>query len=74
MPTFEYRCRSCRRDFEFLVRGADEAVCPDCGSRESDKLLSAPLGHVSGQSGSLPFASCPPSDAPPCRPGCCRIP
>ncbi|MGE3313886.1 MAG: zinc ribbon domain-containing protein [Planctomycetaceae bacterium] len=72
MPIFEYRCRKCRHDFEYFLRGSDEPACPDCGSRDAEKLLSAPSGHVAG---GLPIASsCPPPNAPPCGPGCCRLP
>ncbi|HHY16669.1 MAG TPA: zinc ribbon domain-containing protein [Firmicutes bacterium] len=40
MPIFEYKCRSCGREFEFLVRGQEVPVCPKCGSKELTKLLS----------------------------------
>jgi putative FmdB family regulatory protein len=73
MPIFEYQCTQCDTRFERLVRGQETAECPQCGSRAADKLLSAPAAHV--RSGSLPIASeCRPSDAPPCGPGCCRLP
>jgi putative FmdB family regulatory protein len=74
MPLFEFRCRSCGDEFEQLVRNAETPACPDCASTELDKLMSAPVGHVSGRA--LPIASgaCPPSDAPPCSPHCCRLP
>ena len=73
MPIFEYECAECRGRFEQLVRNADEVRCPACGSPTADKLLSAPAAHV--RSGSLPISgACPPADAPPCGPGCCRLP
>lgn len=33
MPTYEYRCRECGRDFEVFQRMSDEPVapCPECG-------------------------------------------
>ena len=33
MPTYEYRCRDCGRDFEVFQRMSDEPVapCPECG-------------------------------------------
>ncbi|MBM82002.1 MAG: FmdB family transcriptional regulator [Planctomycetaceae bacterium] len=72
MPIFEYQCQSCESEFELLIRSREsQPACPDCGSDELDKLISAPSAHVS--TGGLPIASsCPPSDAPPCGPGCCR--
>jgi len=43
MPLYEYRCGSCSRQFEILQAlgaAAGEAVCPDCGARESERQLS----------------------------------
>ncbi len=43
MPIYEYRCRDCRRKSSFLtlsVGAAYDAVCPHCGSRALDKLVS----------------------------------
>ena len=42
MPIFEYRCKSCRHEFETLVRAGDTPVCPTCASGELEKLLSLP--------------------------------
>jgi putative FmdB family regulatory protein len=73
MPLFEYRCTHCQHEFEALVRDATWPACPECGAAQPEKLLSAVSARVSG-SGSLPIsAACPPSDAPPCGPGCCRL-
>ncbi|MFK7819240.1 MAG: zinc ribbon domain-containing protein [Planctomycetaceae bacterium] len=74
MPIFEYSCKKCDSEFELLVRGSEKAKCPDCNSGSLEKLISAAAGRVSG--GQLPITSpgaCPPSDAPPCNPGCCRL-
>lgn len=71
MPLFEYRCDDCQHDFEVLVRAGEKPECPTCHSRKLEKLLSAPVARVAG----LSMASaCPPSDAPPCSPTCCRLP
>ena len=45
MPTYEYRCRDCGRDFELFQRMSDEplAPCPDCGSR-AERLISGGAG------------------------------
>jgi putative FmdB family regulatory protein len=73
MPLFEYRCTRCQHEFEALVRDEAWPDCPECGTPKPDKLLSAVAARVSG-SRSLPVSStCPPSDAPPCGPGCCRL-
>jgi putative FmdB family regulatory protein len=30
MPLFEYSCKSCDRQFEWLVRGSETPQCPSC--------------------------------------------
>lgn len=44
MPIFEYQCRHCGQQFEFLVRAgaASEPTCPKCQSTELERLLSIP--------------------------------
>jgi putative FmdB family regulatory protein len=40
LPLFDFRCRSCRQEFEALVRPDDPApVCRHCGSHELERLL-----------------------------------
>jgi putative FmdB family regulatory protein len=43
MPIHEYVCKACGRQFEYLLLpGAKtEPVCPDCLSRDLEKLMSA---------------------------------
>jgi putative FmdB family regulatory protein len=41
MPIYEYHCGQCEKDFELLVRGSTPIECPDCGSRQLRKKLSA---------------------------------
>ena len=45
MPTYEYRCRECGRDFEVFQRMSDEPVapCPECGSG-ARRLISGGAG------------------------------
>jgi putative FmdB family regulatory protein len=40
MPTYEYRCPSCREEFEKFQRMSDEPVaeCPACGSAAERRL------------------------------------
>lgn len=72
MPLFEYRCHACDLDFELLVRASEQPECPTCHSRKLEKMISAPVARSGG---TLPMmSSCPPSDAPPCSPTCCRLP
>ena len=40
MPVYEYVCRRCRREFEELVRGDEQPVCPACRSRDLEKRFS----------------------------------
>ncbi len=39
MPIYEYHCNQCDRQFEELVFGSQEVVCPTCGGRV-DRLMS----------------------------------
>jgi putative FmdB family regulatory protein len=52
MPLYEFECRSCRQVFEELVRpGSTEPVtCPNCGSKDAERLLSATARNASGDS------------------------
>jgi len=50
MPIYEYACRSCKREFQTLImRAADEKqlVCPNCGGRQFDRLISRVAHHLS---------------------------
>ena len=42
MPIYEYRCQTCSKVFELLVRGADAEgpACPECGGAELTRLFS----------------------------------
>lgn len=74
MPIFEYQCEDCSSEFELLVHSGESPECPSCGTRRLNKLFSAPAAPVI-RGDTLPMAGgCPPSDAPPCRPNCCRLP
>ena len=42
MPIFEYICKSCKHEFEALVRGKTTPQCPECQSTELEKLFSLP--------------------------------
>jgi putative FmdB family regulatory protein len=62
MPLYEYSCTRCQKEFEFLVRGSEKAVCPECGSRALERLLSVPAAHTGSHSASLPI--CQTADSP----------
>jgi putative FmdB family regulatory protein len=40
MPLFDFRCRSCGREFEALVRAQDVPRCPLCKSVKLEQLPS----------------------------------
>lgn len=42
MPIFEYRCQSCKHEFEALVRSNDVPKCEKCGAEKLEKLFSLP--------------------------------
>ena len=54
MPIYEYACLDCRLEFEELVRGDQQPVCPQCGRSRLERHLSGrrllarptPQGHV----------------------------
>ena len=41
MRLYDFHCNACGKDFEELVREVSEARCPDCGTSEVEKQLSA---------------------------------
>jgi len=45
MPIFEYKCNDCRKEFEILqLHGQNnELKCSGCGSRNLQKMISAPF-------------------------------
>ncbi len=49
MPIYEYTCAGCGAQFENLTlsRLASPPSCPNCGSPETEKLLSAPTPIMS---------------------------
>lgn len=49
MPIYEYRCCNCENEFETLVSvSAPHAQCPDCGSEQLTRELSAFASRTSG--------------------------
>lgn len=42
MPIYEYRCKSCRNEFELLILPSNRAkpACPGCQSEDLERLLS----------------------------------
>lgn len=48
IPIYEYSCQGCGKTFEQLVRGAQKAACPACGSQELERLFSLPAVQSTG--------------------------
>jgi len=71
MPIYEYTCHKCQASFELLVRGEDRPQCPQCHSRQLDKMLSVPAAHTASSSG-LPVCDGPARG--PCGMGGCGRP
>ena len=42
MPMFDFLCPKCQHKFEELVFGDEKAVCPQCGEKDIERLVSAP--------------------------------
>ncbi|MDP1902335.1 MAG: zinc ribbon domain-containing protein [Rubrivivax sp.] len=40
MPIYEYACHECGRKFEMLVRSDTVPACPNCQSKDLEKMLS----------------------------------
>jgi putative FmdB family regulatory protein len=50
MPLYEYRCDACGHHFEQIQKFSDPPVdvCPSCGERQVQKLLSSPAIQFKG--------------------------
>jgi len=60
MPIYEFKCQKCEGTFEFLsFRSGDDdnVICPACGSKQTEKLLSS----FASVSSSRDLSSCSPS-------------
>ena len=40
MPLYGFHCAKCDRDTELLIGSDETAVCPTCGSRKMERLMS----------------------------------
>jgi putative FmdB family regulatory protein len=50
MPTYEYRCNACGRDFEYIQKMSDDdlVVCEECGQPKLEKLISRTAFQLKG--------------------------
>ncbi|NOZ01695.1 MAG: zinc ribbon domain-containing protein [Deltaproteobacteria bacterium] len=61
MPMYDFKCPDCGLEFEELVRSAtdsDGLLCPECGSGQVRREISAPC-VMSGSGGSSSFTGSP---------------
>ncbi|MBW1921660.1 MAG: hypothetical protein DRH11_11710 [Deltaproteobacteria bacterium] len=52
MPIYEYQCRSCDLQFQWLLLKREEekqVACPQCGGKRVKRLISRVVYHVSEQ-------------------------
>jgi len=50
MPIYEYQCRHCKKQFQYLIlkkEEENELLCPECGRSSPRKLISQVAFHVS---------------------------
>jgi len=66
MPIFEYHCKRCDKDFEVLVFGEEEVMCPTCTGKNVKKLLSSFSHKSDGQFTSSHGSSCTSCSATSC--------
>jgi putative FmdB family regulatory protein len=54
MPIYEYVCRGCGQEFEWLVRGDEAPLCPSCGGDKLAKKPSVPAAHTGSSQPACP--------------------
>jgi putative FmdB family regulatory protein len=51
VPIYEYRCKACEHQFEYLLRSSSPPVsCPVCESAYLEQLISTSVFHSQGAS------------------------
>lgn len=68
MPLFEYACKTCEHQFEWLTRGESTAECPSCHGTSLEKRQSV---FAARRAGSASGGASPASDAAPVPVGAC---
>jgi len=59
MPLFEYECRGCGHQFEYLTRDGQSPSCPSCDSVDLQKRLSVfAVGTNGGSAAREPAGPC----------------
>jgi putative FmdB family regulatory protein len=68
MPIFEYVCKDCKKRFEALVFGSQQATCPLCNSANLDQQISV-FSVGSGGQAARPAPETCPAAGPSCGSG-----
>lgn len=65
MPTYEYRCNACHREFEYQQRMSDDDLvkCEACGQDKLEKLISRTAFQLKGSGWYKDLYSSSPKDA-----------
>ena len=72
MPIYEYQCKQCQCDFEYLVLGASTPDhCPRCNSAKVTKLMSAGTFLSKGSGGETVNSSAGASSCSGCAASSC---
>jgi putative FmdB family regulatory protein len=73
MPLYEYTCKSCKSEFELLVRSSEAPHCPSCQATDVERRLSVFAAHTAA----APVRSAPAGPCGSCGdprgPGACSI-
>ncbi len=73
MPIYEFKCKDCNSEFELLLFSGEEAVCPQCKSKNLQKKVSKVSFTVSGNdsgsssSGGSACSSCTSTNCSSCK-------
>ena len=76
MPLFEYACKSCDRQFEFLVRGSETPECPSCRGTALERrqsVFAARTGAASPGASQVPMGGGCGACGDPRGPGACSM-
>ncbi len=68
---YEYRCHKCNALFEEIASADETVSCPSCGSRDTERLLSACACHTGSGSAEGASSSCSGGGCSGCSGGHC---